>query len=92
MEQRHESFGDDIIDETDFSQGLDGYEYGFFPEVCDDTSFCDPFPGSTVSMVGSRTPSTRRTKATASLSEESQCFYCAMHGNEGKCSGTRFCC
>jgi len=92
VEQRHDSFDDDILDETDFSQGLAGYEDGFYPEVCDDTSFIDPFAGPTVSVLGSGTPSTKRTKATSSVSEESQCFYCAMHGHKGGCSGTRFCC
>ena len=92
VELRHESFGEDILDETDFSQGLEGYEEGFYPEICDEVSFSDPFAGPAVSILGSGTPSTRRTKTTSSVSEESQCFYCVTHGNKGKCSGTQFCC
>lgn len=93
VEQRHESFDDIVLDETEFSQGLSGYEDGFYPEVCDcDTSIDESFAGPTVSVLGCETPRTRRTKATVSVSEESQCFYCATHGHEGGCSGTRFCC
>jgi hypothetical protein len=94
IEPRNECFGDILIDETDFSQGLDGYMDGFYPEVmsevCDE-SFNEPITGSVVSA-GFGTPKTRRSRTTASTSEESQCFYCAMHGNSGGCSGSRFCC
>lgn len=94
-QQRQESFSDDILDETDFSQGLSGYEEGFYPpedEDLDVTSISASFAGPTVSVLGFDTPTTRRSKATASISEESQCFYCAMHGNGEGCQGTRFCC
>ena len=93
VEERNESFGDLIIDETDFSQGLDGYAEGFYPEVSEvcDESFNEPVTGS-IASAGFGTPKTRRSRTTASTSEESQCFYCAMHGNSGGCSGSRFCC
>lgn len=95
--QRHDSTDSDVLDETDFSQALSGYEDGFYPEedaVSDTfTSFNDTFAGSAVSELGFGSPNTRRSKASASVkSEESQCFYCALHGNGEGCSGTRFCC
>lgn len=91
VEERQESYDDFLIDETELSQALGGYEEGFYPEVCDvPVSFNDPLVGSNVS-VGLGTPRTRQTKAPASVSEESLCFYCAIHGNGERCSGTKFC-
>lgn len=86
---------DDIIDESDFSQGLEGYVEGFYPPHltfdCEESYNNEPVTGS-IASAGFGTPKTRRSRTTASVSEESQCFYCATHGNEGSCSGSRFCC
>jgi hypothetical protein len=93
-ERRQESFSDYVIEEEDDFEALEGYEDGFSPpeDIDLDTSINDSFARPTVGIPDFGTPTTRRTKGTASVSEESQCFYCQMHGNEGGCQGTRFCC
>lgn len=99
-EKRQESFSDFfVIEEEDDFEALSGYEEGFCPPEdidvdtsMNDASINDSFARPTVSISDFGTPTSRTTKGTASVSEESQCFYCQMHGNEGGCQGTRFCC
>ena len=89
-----ETYDDDYIDETDFSQGLCGYEEGFYPSVCDTIEESPPVSRKTVSNSPFGSPLTVRTKgAISTASEESQCFFCLKNngGGENCCRGTRFC-
>lgn len=78
-----------LIDETELTQVLGGYEEGFYPKRCDRLGEED-FESHSVGF--DSTKNGRGRKAAASVrSEGSQCFYCLKHGDGEKCSGTKFC-
>jgi hypothetical protein len=92
-EDQNEADDDDIIviDETEFTQGLSGYEEGFYPRRCDTISEED-FECHSVGFGDSpKSGRGERKAATSVRSEGSQCFYCLKHGDGENCKGTKFC-
>lgn len=79
-----------LIDEIKFTQGLSGYEEGFYPpKQCGRTGE-EEFECQSIGF--DSTKNGRGRKASNSVkSEGSQCFYCLRHGDGEKCSGTKFC-
>lgn len=85
--------GDDdtnVIDETEFTQGLSGYEEGFYPRRCDTINEED-FECQSVGFDDSPHSGRGARKSASVMSEGSQCFYCLKHGDGENCKGTKFC-
>lgn len=91
-EDANDAHDDDIflVDETKFTQGLSGYEEGFYPPKRCDRIGEEEFECQSIGF-DLTTNGRGRKAATSVRSEGSQCFYCLKHGDGEKCSGTKFC-